>query len=463
MTSATWPEERPARAVQRPRRRMDLLDAFILVQYISTALLFLPGSQALRIPIRTLPYFASLGVSLHYRGTSRASIRTPGVTPLLLALGLITISLLHPDTQPVSGIAQVLLQVCIAAPMFGLARAVGDSERLERMLMLVLAANALGAVVGLLQVFYPDVFLPREFSAAAMASSPNLLDAMSYIGTNGQRIVRPPGLSDLPGGAGVAGAVSALFGVALMTREGQTVGRRAVYLGCAAIGLATLFFTQIRSLMIVTLAAVVIFGILSARRGRPGALLGSVGLGSLVVVAVFTFAVSVGGDAIENRFLGVVDQGLVSSYQTNRGGFLKEALTETSMQYPFGAGVGRWGVMFLYFGDPNILHAKQIWAEIQLTGWLLDGGLLMWLFYGSAIFLALRFAYRLALRSRDEALAHQAALVFSSLFIIAAQSFAGPAFNTQLGVQFWTLTAALWGASTGWASSRSAARAAAVR
>jgi len=81
----------------------------------------------------------------------------------------------------------------------------------------------------------------------------------------------------------------------------------------------------------------------------------------------------------------VAQQGAVQSFKENRGQFLSYTLGELFDQYPFGAGVGRWGMMNVYFGDPTDLNSPPIYVEIQLTGWLLDGGAPMWLFYGGAL------------------------------------------------------------------------------
>ena len=39
-----------------------------------------------------------------------------------------------------------------------------------------------------------------------------------------------------------------------------------------------------------------------------------------------------------------------------------------------GAGLGRWGMAAGYFGTASL---PGIWAEIQVTGWVVDGGILM--------------------------------------------------------------------------------------
>ena len=137
------------------------------------------------------------------------------------------------------------------------------------------------------------------------------------------------------------------------------------------------------------------------------------------------------------------DRGLVESYQTERGGFVRHTLKEVLPKYPVGAGVGRWGVMSMYFGDPNKKGSESLYAEIQMTGWLYDGGVPLLLLYGAAIIAALRFAFKAAQRRLPRQLGSYVSLVFCALLLIAGMTMAGPSFNTQLGIQFWTLTAAV--------------------
>jgi hypothetical protein len=136
---------------------------------------------------------------------------------------------------------------------------------------------------------------------------------------------------------------------------------------------------------------------------------------------------------------------VVETFQQNRGHFLDYTLEEGLSEYPFGAGVGRWGMMVVYFGGLPDWRYPALHAEIQLTGWLFDGGILMWLLYGGAIAVALRSSYRLAIADAG-LLSDCASMVFSIQLFVTTLCFAGPAFNTQLGIVFWLVTAILYGA-----------------
>ncbi len=103
-----------------------------------------------------------------------------------------------------------------------------------------------------------------------------------------------------------------------------------------------------------------------------------------------------GGESVEERFIGITQQGAMRSYQENRGGFVSQTFGELLDRYPLGAGLGRWGMMQIYFANPDKVESAPIYVEIQLTGWLLDGGVPMWVLYGGAVLVSLLAAYRLS-------------------------------------------------------------------
>jgi hypothetical protein len=172
--------------------------------------------------------------------------------------------------------------------------------------------------------------------------------------------------------------------------------------------------------------------------------------GAGLVAASFIWAAALGGEALAERFSGLMDTGFFTTFQENRGLFLQYTLDELLFKYPWGAGLGRWGMMQVYFGDASMWLAPPIHVEIQMTGWLLDGGVLMWLFYGGALFAALRFGYLLAVRGVTDSFQYFATIVLAIQLTIIGLCFTGPVFNTQLGIEFWTVTGALYGAAQGW-------------
>lgn len=441
-TAAEGPLGKPLAETASP---WGVVEVFILIQFLWGALLFLPRAQSFRMLIRVLPFFSSFALFAFYYG-SRRRYRMPAAGKfVVLSLLLLVINLAHPDTHLLAGVAQVGFQFCIVAPVFWAGQAVKSPGYLNRLLLIIFIANSINSLVGLLQIYYPQYFMPPEFSALAQTLKHDILDSMTYEGAAGQKIIRPPGLSDIPGGAAVAGMTTAIMGVALSMRREWATRARAFCLAMAGVGMVVLYMTQVRALFLMMLVAVGALCAVVVRRGqRLEALwVALVSLG--LVVGAFLWAVSVGGQSVADRFFSITDEGLLNSFQSNRGFFVQRTLDTLLYEYPLGAGLGRWGMMAFYFGDGGSVELPPLHAEIQMTGWLYDGGVLMWLFYGGALASALLYCYRRAVHAVDRETLYAARIVFCFALIIAGVSFAGPAFNTQLGIQFWFLTAALHG------------------
>jgi hypothetical protein len=181
------------------------------------------------------------------------------------------------------------------------------------------------------------------------------------------------------------------------------------------------------------------------RQGRVAHSAWVIGSAAGLVIASFVWAVAVGGESVVDRFQSMLDVGVVQSYQENRGTFLTYTLQELLYEYPFGAGIGRWGMMATYFGEPTNWQFPALWAEIQVTGWLYDGGVLLWICYAAAIFTAALHTYKVASTSETH-LSDLATMVLSVQVLVLGLCFTGPVFNTQMGIVFWLLSASVYGA-----------------
>lgn len=436
-----------SRSLTIPRsttNRWGSIEIFLLIQTLSNSLLFIPESQDYRFAIRALPYAASILLALFYFNRARGRlVMPPGAGLLGAAMLLLALNLLHNTTVFPTGLAQMAFQLTIAAPALWVASVVETRERLERLLWLLFLTNGISTILGLLQVFYPRIFTP-QFSSVALSLNSEAVRSLTYVGASGQAIVRPPGLSDIPGGAAIGGCVTALLGVLFGSQANQRGTRRLFCFLLAAAGMSIIYFTQIRALLLMLVLAVIGMCILLLRQTKfvQAAWIG--GACALLITVTFAWAVTVGGKPLLDRFTSVTNQGVFESFQQNRGIFVKNTFEELAQEYPFGAGVGRWGMMSVYFpGDGN--QAKPIWVEIQMTGWLLDGGILMWFFYGGAIVLSLLYVYRVSTCLTDKGMAYLASIVLCLNLFVVGLSFAGPTFNNQLGMQFWFLTGACYG------------------
>ncbi|HUP40783.1 MAG TPA: hypothetical protein VM115_11730, partial [Vicinamibacterales bacterium] len=86
-----------------------------------------------------------------------------------------------------------------------------------------------------------------------------------------------------------------------------------------------------------------------------------------------------------------------------------------------------------------------LWAEIQLTGWLYDGGLLLCICYVTAIGAAVHHTYKIAI-STETHLSDLATMVLTMQILVVGLCFTGLVFNTQMGIVFWLLSASVYGA-----------------
>jgi hypothetical protein len=218
-----------------------------------------------------------------------------------------------------------------------------------------------------------------------------------------------------------------------------------LFLGASVVGLTVVYLTQVRSLLIMICVCMAAAGAVRLRHGRVAHTAWIAGSAIGLVIASFTWAVAVGGDSVVERFQSLLEVGVVQSYQEHRGIFLTYTLQELLYEYPFGAGLGRWGMMSSYFGEPTNWRFPALWAEIQLTGWLYDGGILLWLCYAAAIGSATYQCYRIA-GSKQTQLSDLATMVLSVQVLVIGLCFTGPVFNTQMGIVFWLLSASVHGA-----------------
>lgn len=442
---ALQPEERDAVEIGARTEPWGWLELFVLAQVFWGVLLFMPGSQAYRVYIRAFPYVASLialGACVH---SGRAETRVPGARWLFAVVALLVANLVHGSTWLLSGTAQMVFQLAIAAPIFWAGGMWITERRLERLIWLIFAANLVSAILGLLQVYYPDRFLPPEFSTLARRLNPEFVSSLTYVGASGQLIVRPPGLSDLPGGAAIAGTMTALLGFAFAVRTERGHYWRALYLACALVGITVVYLTQVRSMLLMLLGGMATMALIRLRQGRIVQSGWTAALAGALVFASFAWAATVGGEVVENRFRAILETGVVQTYQQERGLMLEDTVRNLAFEYPLGAGLGRWGMMAVYFGDSGNWQYPALHAELQPTGWLYDGGVLMWVFYGGALLVAMRHSYQVAVESMGF-LNDLAAMVFSIQLLIVGLCFTGPVFNTQLGLLFWLSAAILYGA-----------------
>jgi hypothetical protein len=418
-------------------------EVFVISQTVLPALLYLPGSQAFRLPIR----FSAFGISLlafaWYQLAAPSLPRTrmqPWVVALMTLLGLMV---LHPQTVTLTAaMAQIGVYLAVIAPLFWAPHFVRSPEQMARLFWILLLCSGANAVVGVLQVYDPARWLPQEFSRVITQSTIGL-GAVTYVGANGQQIVRPPGLFDTPGAVAGPAMFASLLGL-IFAVSPIPFWKRALSLLIAGCGFAAIYLSQVRISLVVAVLMLAVYALVLFRQGRV-ARSSQFGLLAVGVLALsFSLALTVGGASVAERFKSLFADDPLAVYQQARGAQLRYTFAELLYRYPFGAGLGRWGMTAGYFGssDPNI---PPIWAEIQLTGWMIDGGVLMIGLYLGALIAAARSQFNLAKLSQYPRAGTCAAVVLAAGIGPAVMIISFTPFVAQIGIQYWFLAGALHG------------------
>lgn len=416
--------------------------AFVLLQIACQLALLWHGIGPLRVAVRIAAYGASLLLWFFLSGCGQTHPSARAAWWVLVIVGL---SFFHPTTNGLlSGLAQVGMYLSILGPLFWVPRLSVDRVVLSRVLLLVWIFHTLSASFGVLQTYFPGRFQPNLSSVIA-AQGEGYLESLRITLATGERVFRPMGLTDVPGGSAVAGFYATLFGIGFFLVHRRPLWR-AASLGSMAVGLFCLYLSQVRSVLVMAAISMAAFAGVLIWRGRLSSLIKLAVVLTGVVLASFAWAVSLGGEIVTERLTTLIDDDPRMVYYRNRGRFLEHTLTELLPRYPLGAGLGRWGMTNAYFGDNSDPDTGAIWAEIQWTGWLLDGGVPLVLAYLAALALALRMAAEVASRRVADELWVWGTVLFAYNVGALAITFTYPFFAGQRGMEFWLLNAVLFAA-----------------
>ncbi|MCP9494502.1 MAG: hypothetical protein MSG64_08610 [Pyrinomonadaceae bacterium MAG19_C2-C3] len=426
---------------------------FLLFQFACQLILIFTDIGTLRPLLRIASFGASLALLIFIQGCGR---RHPASSAAVLILIIAFISILHPTTNSlIGGAAQAALYLAIIAPLFWVSRLEVNLDGLRRVVLIIWLFNTAGAGVGVLQVVFPGRFQPN-LSSVVQGVGKGYVDSLMITTPDGARTFRPMGLTDIPGGASSAGFYAILFSVAfLLTRTSPPL---KVLCGVSIfLGVACLYLAQVRSTVVLAGISMTVFAGLLASRLRLAKMTALATILGAVIVVGFAYSAVVVGDKFESRLTTLTAESPGSVYFKNRGMFLQQTIDELLPQYPFGAGLARWGMMNYYFGQKSDADREPIYVEIQWTGWLLDGGVPLILAYCAAIFIATLTAYRIVHRTFDtesDELIIWGALVVGYNVAMFALTFSYTPFIGQAGIEFWILNALIFAAANYYTSDR---------
>jgi hypothetical protein len=421
---------------------------FLIAQLALPALLYLPGTNAYRVPIRIAPFAISLLGFLTLRAKpSQLNSVHPARGWLLCALACLALMVIHPTTNSyLAGAAQAMLYLCVMAPVFWVPSLVRNPAHLARLLFILLICNGINAIVGILQVYDPDRWMPTELSRVIVGAYD--IGSLSYKRWDGRVIIRPPGLSDNPGAVCGPSMIAAMLGLSFCASS-ISLRKKLIGLAFALAGIVAIYLSFVRTSLLIVAGSLLVYGwILLMQRSWRRALWFSVILAVIAFVS-FSGALLLGGESIVNRFETLLEGDPITVYySTHRGQQLEAAFTKYLKEYPLGAGLGRWGMMRYYFGDPRNRLSPALWAELQVPAWILDGGLILMALYCLALISTTVYEYRLARWNRSS-LRSWAAIIFAINVGTLGLIFGFTPFTTQVGLQYWFLTGALVGAARG--------------
>lgn len=432
------------------------LHAFVLVQILCQVALLFPQLGAARVVIRTLAFGISLAFLflLPGRGT-----RHPAARVTIVALAWLAVQVLHPTTNSLfAAVAHCGLYLAIVAPVFWTSRIEVSPEALQRTLSIVWGFHAVSAVFGILQVLFPGRFQPA-LSSVVLSQGYAYLKSLHIELTSGEVVLRPMGLSDIPGGAAIAGFYATLFGMGFLISARKWLFQ----IVCAAsilVGMSCIYLSQVRSvLVLVVISTTAMAGLLFLRRqmGRFTAV--SAVFGGIAALALL-WAIFLGGESVTGRLSTLFQGEATEVYYRNRGHFLTHTIEVLLPEYPLGAGLGRWGMINGYFGDNSDPLKGPIWVEIQWTGWLLDGGVPFILLFVAMIAICFRSAWWVSSLPSTWAgdLSLWGVVLVGYNLGVAALTFSYSPFIGQFGMEFFVLNGALFAAAAQRVQARAARR-----
>jgi hypothetical protein len=417
-------------------------EIFVISQTALPAMLYLPGNQGIRLSLRVAAFAISLLAFVWW--LVQSDTRAPAhraYSWVAAVMGLLAIMLFNPYTASLAGgLAHMMVYFAVMSPLFWAPAFVKTPEHLARLLGLLLICSGINSTVGVLQVYDPARWMPTELSRVITNSSLGL-GAVTYTGPDGRVIIRPPGLFDTPGAVAGPGMFAALLG-AFFGLSALPLWQRAGAFALSAAGIAAIYLSQVRISLVVTvfMFGVYVLVLLVQKRAAKATTFGILAGG--IIAASFLVAVTLGGQSVTDRFLTLFADDPMAVYYRARGVQLESTFTEMLYEYPLGAGLGRWGMAGGYFGTGS---RPGLWAEIQIAGWMIDGGVPMIFLYGGALVVGAVVQLRLARLTQYPRVAACAAVVLAANLGTTAMVFSFTPFVTQIGIQYWFLAGALHG------------------
>jgi hypothetical protein len=424
-----------------PRNSGRWLLGYVLLQLSCQLLLLVPFLANARLAIRIATFSAGLLflVVIPRKGAAKVPIQNIAT----YILGLLVLEAFHPEGSTALGaLAAVALNLAILAPVFWVPRVFVQAVTFQRVITCLWLYYTASATLGVLQSYFPGHFQPA-LSSVVKEFGRDVVASLEIKLSSGERMFRPMGLTDTPGGSAYGALFSVLLGTGVFVLpKSPFFGARVLAIGSMAAGMTCLFLCQIRSLLVMTGICMVTLTALLTVSGRGSRLAGLLAAVGSMIPPAFMLAASLGGRSMTDRLESLVEFDADTVYYTHRGYFLETTFNEYLPHWPLGAGLGRWGMLAHYFGT----RAGYLWAEIQWTAWLFDGGLPLMILYSTAI-LTTTWACLQVARGRigasEPSLSLWGAVLVAYNVGTIAECFSYVPFIGTAGIEFWLLNISL--------------------
>lgn len=412
---------------------------FIFSQAILFAILFIPGVSVVRLLTKVASFFTSLlAMYLVWRKGGIAertqSFKACGMITAFLAI--VSIMFVHPGTNsPVSGLADIVLWTSTYCVAYWSTASLRYANQLQRVFLLIFLINSTSALLGIGQFYKPNIFLPPSIGVLEAGG----LSAMIpyYTLDDGTQVLRPCGMTDTPGAAAPAGVMAAVMGIVVFTSR-LPLWQRLIGIGLALPGATVIYLTHGRTAILMVVLSLMALTFVMALQNRWSGVVQIGVAGFIVVMGGFTWAASEGGKSVVERYLTLVEDSPTEVLtKSSRGQLVSHTLGTMAFEVPLGAGLGRYGQVYGYFG--NWAYGDMIWVETQVSAWLIDGGIPLLLLGFASVLYALYDTLRVARTCPSDSVAHWAAGVFAMNVSIFFACFGQMPFLTNIGQQFWLL------------------------
>ena len=165
-------------------RPTGFLEWFVVGQTVLPAFMYFPGSQSFRFPIRVAAFAISLlAFAMWWFGRGgRRPFRHPADRWLVLVLLCLSLMITHPYTASLfAGTGQLLLYFAVFCPVFWVPGYVGGRRRVVRVLAILMVCNGIDSAVGVMQVYDPDRWMPRELSQV-FTGNIDMMEGSMFVG-----------------------------------------------------------------------------------------------------------------------------------------------------------------------------------------------------------------------------------------------------------------------------------------